>query len=541
VFEDARAFHLVSEGSTLGGGGSLFDRILKHECFSEQECALLVKHLLQAVEVLHNADLAHGFLHPECFRFDSDRAHAPLKLVDYGLELKVSLWDRQASAASGRPPDRRLSHSPLREACCLVFCPPEILSTTKVTDTQHDSSHQEDFNDQLEELKMSDLWGLGAIAFLLLCGYPPFFAPTERAILSRIMCMDLSFDPPFWSKISEEAKDFVQHCLRQRPRRRITLEEAFRHPWVQKLAETSPSGAMLNSFSVNLRRFYRTVLIESVASSILAANLSIGQIRQLLNRCLVVDCHKSGFVTSSDLREALVTLGHVDLSEAIMSGLTNLKLLRHSGESYLDYTALTDATMIRKELLFEEEMWDASLEFAKMALPTNQAQSADLAASGRLSQPSLRAFLEGTSDVASANSSSNNNSNRCTVPALLLDYGVPEGEINEHAAKIAAAVRLQSAGDCSGGGGEVDFVDLAAAIVGLLPKASLDGPTYPTAAASQATAPNARNNSNANISSNGSSNSSQPQNPRVPASSQFSSVSKPLNDVNGGGVSSPLL
>merc|ERR1740130_1276716 len=56
------------------------------------------------------------------------------------------------------------------------------------------------------QLPAADVWSVGAITFLLLCGYPPFFAPCRFAILSRIEKTDYAFDPPFWSKISEEAK-----------------------------------------------------------------------------------------------------------------------------------------------------------------------------------------------------------------------------------------------------------------------------------------------------------------------------------------------
>merc|ERR1719203_2704509 len=72
-------------------------------------------------------------------------------------------------------------------------------------------------------LEAADAWSVGAITFLLLCGYPPFFAPCRHAILTRIDKTDYSFDPPFWSKISEEAKDFVQQCLRGPPCERMSI------------------------------------------------------------------------------------------------------------------------------------------------------------------------------------------------------------------------------------------------------------------------------------------------------------------------------
>merc|ERR1712232_749480 len=114
-------------------------------------------------------------------------------------------------------------------------------------------------------LEAADAWSVGTIAFLLLCGYPAFFAPCRSAILARVRKTDFAFDPPFWSKISEDAKDFVQQCLRSSPSERLSVTEALHHPWIKTLAGSSPSGCMLSSFALNLRRFYRTSLIEITA------------------------------------------------------------------------------------------------------------------------------------------------------------------------------------------------------------------------------------------------------------------------------------
>ncbi|CAK0842167.1 unnamed protein product, partial [Prorocentrum cordatum] len=40
----------------------------------------------------------------------------------------------------------------------------------------------------------TDMWSIGAIAFLLLCGYPPFFAPSRNAVLGRIQLGEVAFD-----------------------------------------------------------------------------------------------------------------------------------------------------------------------------------------------------------------------------------------------------------------------------------------------------------------------------------------------------------
>ena len=396
VYEDSRSLVLVTEHCS---GGTLQDRILQRQFFAEQECAMLVRHMLETVQALQRAGLYHGHLSPDCFRFFSDQAHSPLKLVDLGLELKACLceWSPDsghqilaASEATARNWPRS-SSSHLFEACKVVFCAPEVLKhikgggiagpgdltvapwLSKTGPSPKDSQdsldlqvlsqaidmHLEQTQDLgLDFLAQADVWSVGAIAFLLLCGYPPFFAPCRSSIISRVEKIEFSFDPPFWSKISEEAKDFVQRCLRGVPSQRLKIDEALQHPWIQTLADTSPSGPMLPSFAMNLRRFYRTSIIEALVATSLATKLSYKAILGLHIECQKADKMQCGFLTSAELRQVLQASGHSDIVEAI--GSCFARHLKHAGESYLDYHSLFDSVRLRRERILEEEIWRAS-------------------------------------------------------------------------------------------------------------------------------------------------------------------------------------
>jgi len=209
-----------------------------------------------------------------------------------------------------------------------------------------------DYNKKFEA---ADIWSVGAITFLLLCGYPPFFAPSRNAILGRIHRGEVSFDPPFWSKISEEAKSFVSSCLEQSCWDRPSVHEALEHPWIQRLADTSPSGAMFTSFMLNLRRFYRTSLIEMYVANMLATKFRREDMHDFLRRCREIDICGTGFFTASDLKHVLCALGHSSVSEAITARF--LRAFRHPGESYIDYIAMLDSIYLRQQRIFEEELW----------------------------------------------------------------------------------------------------------------------------------------------------------------------------------------
>jgi len=402
VFEDYLNVHLLHEYCT---GGTVYERILERQYFTEQESAMLVRSMLLAIAPMHDNHLHHGSLTPESFRFLNNSPHAALKLVDFGAELKIHRWD--AIEHLDRGPDLQNPHcARFFETCKLVFCAPEfappyqpnrkrrsavpLLCDVPVANgfaghspgnglNERDfldedlfadimDEHAEWFEQRFEQQQQqdsacdydrkhasADIWSIGAIAFLLLCGYPPFFAPSRNAILGRIHRTEFSFDPPFWSKISEEGKSFVQSCIHASWWERMSVHEALNHPWIQRLADTSPSGSMFSSFMLNLRRFYRTSLIETYVGNMLAQRFRRQDMHDFLRRCKEIDSHGSGFFTASDLQHVLSALGHGSISEAITAQF--LRAFRHPGESYIDYVALLDSIYLRQQRVFEEELW----------------------------------------------------------------------------------------------------------------------------------------------------------------------------------------
>lgn len=459
VFEDCHSMSLVMEHCS---GGTVYDRILQRQYFAEQETAVLIRHMLQALSALHRSGLSHGLLQPDSFRFSGEQAHASLKLVDFGLEMKVHMWD-VAGAVGPRLPvkARRTACLQLFETCRIVFSAPEVVKPLQArwgrkspirqdaaAGAAADAAFGQDFGVS-GTMEPADIWSLGAITFLLLCGYPPFFAPCRHAILARIDKTDFAFDPPFWSKISEEAKDFVQHCLRVPASRRMTAAEALNHPWIQSLADTSPSGSMLSSFALNLRRFYRTSLIEGFAANSLAAKLNFGDTHDLFKRCCEADAGRSGFLTATDLRQILSALGHSEISEAI--GMCFSRALRHPGESYIDYVALVESVKARRDRLLEEELWQHFCMFDPVGAHSSSMQLISLG--DFLQVPEVQQLLmrDGIEDLADFA--------ECVRYAAQAGSGGVVRKLEETGRDSAA---------------EVSFLSFAAGLVGQLPAMPLE-------------------------------------------------------------------
>jgi calcium-dependent protein kinase len=83
-----------------------------------------------------------------------------------------------------------------------------------------------------------DLWSVGVIMYILLCGYPPFNGSRDEQIIKAVLAGKYSLDEPEWADVSAEAKDLVAKLLTYNPDERPSASEALKHPWITKYAET---------------------------------------------------------------------------------------------------------------------------------------------------------------------------------------------------------------------------------------------------------------------------------------------------------------
>ncbi len=68
--------------------------------------------------------------------------------------------------------------------------------------------------------------------YVLLCGFPPFYAETDAELYQLIKHAAFAFPSPYWDKISTEAKDLIAGLLRKEPSERLTPAQALAHPFL---------------------------------------------------------------------------------------------------------------------------------------------------------------------------------------------------------------------------------------------------------------------------------------------------------------------
>lgn len=83
----------------------------------------------------------------------------------------------------------------------------------------------------------ADVWSIGVITYILLCGSRPFWARTESGIFKSVLKSDPTFDEAPWPSVSEEAKDFVKRLLIKDRHRRMTAVQALSRYLIMTAAE----------------------------------------------------------------------------------------------------------------------------------------------------------------------------------------------------------------------------------------------------------------------------------------------------------------
>uniref|UniRef100_A0A674DR99 Calcium/calmodulin-dependent protein kinase type IV n=1 Tax=Salmo trutta TaxID=8032 RepID=A0A674DR99_SALTR len=194
IFETETDIALILE---LVTGGELFDRIVERGYYSERDAAHVIKQILEAVAYLHDNGVVHRDLKPENLLYADLSLDAPLKIADFGLSKII---DEQVT---------------MKTVCGTPgYCAPEILRG----------------NAYGPEV---DMWSVGVILYILLCGFEPFFDPRgDQYMYSRILNCDYEFVSPWWDEVSLNAKDLVSKLIVQDPHKRLMVKEALEHPWV---------------------------------------------------------------------------------------------------------------------------------------------------------------------------------------------------------------------------------------------------------------------------------------------------------------------
>ncbi|KAF0692587.1 Aste57867_16342 [Aphanomyces stellatus] len=317
VFEDTRHLHLVTELCT---GGELFDRIIARGHYTEADAAVLVRKILDAVKHCHDRDICHRDLKPENFLFAAKNEDAELKVIDFGLSrTDTGGTDSFMTTRVGTP----------------YYIAPEVLGR-----------HYD---------KSCDLWSIGVITYILLCGYPPFYGDSDPEIFASVRSGKYSYDTPEWVGVSAEAKDLINHLLLLDASKRLTAAQALQHPWLSGSApavDRNLNGTILGS----LKRFQGHNKLKKVALAVIADQMTGNEINELKKQFQKIDIDGNGVITMQELAAAVRDMGQDVLESEVLSLLQGIDI---DGDGNLDYQEFLAATMKRNMFNKQEYLMQA--------------------------------------------------------------------------------------------------------------------------------------------------------------------------------------
>ncbi|XP_037114915.1 calcium/calmodulin-dependent protein kinase (CaM kinase) II beta 1 isoform X2 [Syngnathus acus] len=178
-------------------GGELFEDIVAREYYSEADASHCIQQILEAVLHCHQMGVVHRDLKPENLLLASKCKNAAVKLADFGLAIEVQGEQQAWFGFAGTP----------------GYLSPEVL-------------RKEAYG------KPVDIWACGVILYILLVGYPPFWDEDQHKLYQQIKAGAYDFPSPEWDTVTPEAKNLINQMLTINPARRITAQEALKHPWV---------------------------------------------------------------------------------------------------------------------------------------------------------------------------------------------------------------------------------------------------------------------------------------------------------------------
>jgi serine/threonine protein kinase len=125
------------------------------------------------------------------------------------------------------------------------------------------------------------MWSAGVILYILLCGFPPFFADDDEELYDSIIDGDFKFLKPWWDEISDSAKDLVSHLLCTDPDLRYTPKQVFEHPWMKGHApDKALDLAQEELRKFNAKRRWKSAILTVVATNRFKTMLDMKKMRE---------------------------------------------------------------------------------------------------------------------------------------------------------------------------------------------------------------------------------------------------------------------
>ncbi|KAK0181583.1 hypothetical protein PV327_003856 [Microctonus hyperodae] len=205
TYDDAFGVYIIED---LAHGGELLERLASRGGYSERDAAKSIHDAVKALEYIHSMKIFHGNLRPEKLLYATEDENSPLQLTDIGVTTT--------------------SMSPYK----ILYCAPEVIATS-------------------EAQLASDIWSLGIVLYIMLCGVEPFRNADEM------------FPSPYWDDKTIAAKNLLACMMQKSPEKRPTARELLKDSWIccERTSEYSMTDAVHRLREFNARRKFKAATL----------------------------------------------------------------------------------------------------------------------------------------------------------------------------------------------------------------------------------------------------------------------------------------
>jgi calcium-dependent protein kinase len=250
-------------------GEELFNKIQQVHRFNEEEAAIIIKSVLQAITYCHSRGIIHRDLKPENILIPTGSSkidYTLLKIIDFGASV-LKKDDGKISFRFGTP----------------YYIAPEVL--------------QESYNEKC------DVWSIGVILYLLLVGQAPFDGEDDGAICQKIVSEEVNYNIKRIKELSSESVDLMKKLLEKNPDKRISSKEALEHIWIKKYApHTKVNRAFSRKIYKNLSNFCeQSQLSDAVVTFITNYLMNDDELKLLKKLFFELDVKGVGVITKDEL------------------------------------------------------------------------------------------------------------------------------------------------------------------------------------------------------------------------------------------------
>lgn len=212
VYREKKFYYLVLEHMK---GGELFQRIVAKKRYSELDAGRVCKTLVATIAFLHDNKIAHRDIKPENLLLISRTDDVRVKIADFGFAKRVTSPECLTTRC-GSP----------------NYVAPEIISKVPYG-------------------VAVDMWSIGVVLYILLCGYLPFADKNYVNLYRKIKNAQFVFQSSVWDNISQDAKDFISALLVANPKKRLTAKDALKHSWLRTVVPVKEKNVTSNQVTLD--------------------------------------------------------------------------------------------------------------------------------------------------------------------------------------------------------------------------------------------------------------------------------------------------